>query len=155
MNLIKSYKNLLLLDHNLQYYHHNTFFIRFIYSKTNFKEIFKIFFNDVFIFFTLIFQIKYFYNLDLYFFLWAQIFIYLLFSAKLLFSRLRYKGFYKSTFKCLECGKLTEIRLDQCQHCHSEVHKNQREYKDKRISVILNRKFKTIKRLIDQYKWRC
>jgi uncharacterized paraquat-inducible protein A len=152
MNLIKSYKNLLLLDHNLQYYHHNTFFIRFIYSKTNFKEIFKIFFNDVFIFFTLVFQIKYFYNLDLYFFLWTQIFIYLLFSAKLLFSRLRYKGFYKSTFKCLECEKLTKIRLNRCQHCHSEIHKNQKEYKEKRKHIIFNRKIEKIQKRLNEIK---
>ena len=154
MNLINSYKNYLLLDHNKQYYHYNTFFFRFIKSETNFKEIFQIFINDGLIIFMLVFQIEYFYKLNLYFFLWTHFLIYFLLSTKLILIRLRYKGFNKPFFKCLECGKLTKIRLDQCQYCYSEVHKNQREYKEKRRSVILNRKFKTIKRLIDQYKSR-
>ena len=152
MNLAKSYKNYLLLDHNRQYYHYNTFFLRFIKSRTNFREIFKIFFNDALIILMLVFQIKYLYNLDLYFLLWTHISIYLLLSAKLLFVRLKFKGFYKSIFKCLECGKLTEIRLDQCKHCHSKTHKNQDEYKEKRRSIILKKKFNTIQRLIEQYK---
>jgi hypothetical protein len=152
MHLAKSYKNYLLLDHNRQYYHYNTFFFRFIKSKVYFKEIPIVFFNDALILLTLVFNIKYFYNLDLYFLLWTHISIYLLLSAKLLFIRLRYKGFYKPIFKCLECGKLTEIRLDKCKHCHSKIHKNQDEYKEKRRNVIIKKKFKKIERLVEQYK---
>jgi hypothetical protein len=154
MHLAKSYKNYLLLDHNRQYYHYNTFFFRFIKSKVYFKEIPIVFFNDALILLTLVFNIKYFYNLDLYFLLWTHISIYLLLSVKLLFVRLRYKGFYKSIFKCLECGKLTEIRLDNCKHCHSKIHKNQDEYLEKRRNVIIKKRLDTIKRLVEQYKRR-
>lgn len=152
MNLLKSYKNYLLLDHNRQYYNYNTFFFRFIKSKTNFREIFQIFVNDFLIILMLVVQIEIFYKINLYFFIWINILIYSSLSTKLLIIRWRYKGFYKSIFKCLECGKLTEIRLDKCKHCHSQIHKNQDEYKDKRRSIIIDKKFKKIERLIEQYK---
>jgi len=91
MNLIKTYKNYLLLDHNRQYYYYNTFFLRFIKSETNFREIFQIFLNDGFIILMLVLQIEYFYKVNLYFFIWTHLLTYFLLSAKLILIKLKYK----------------------------------------------------------------
>ena len=79
MNLIKKYTEVLIKEHNLDYYHYNTFPIRFLRSQTNIKEIFIIFCNDGFVLFTLIYQIKLFYKTDLYFFIFFW-FIYYFFG---------------------------------------------------------------------------
>jgi hypothetical protein len=43
---------------------------------------------------------------------------------------------------------MTKITLDNCQHCGSAVHKNQREYFVKRKKILEEKKWK---RIIERY----
>ena len=149
MNLLKRYNTYLLLDHNKDYYFYNTFPIRFLKSQTTIREISQIFFNDGLILLILCYQINLFYKINLYFFFIFWGIFYLIGILKFFITRIIYKGFYKSIFKCLDCGKLTKIRLNNCQHCNSVIHKNQTEYIEKRNRSIVKKKLNIIKRCLN------
>ena len=68
MNLKTSYINFLKQKHNSEYYLWNTYPVRFLKSETNFGEIFIVFLHDSIVLLLLTYQIKLFYNIDLYFF---------------------------------------------------------------------------------------
>lgn len=144
MGLKERYNKYLLKEHNKDYYYYNTFPIRFLRSQTNFKEIFQIFFNDGLILLALVYQLKLFYKIDLYYFFIPWIICYLVLFSKFLYFKIKFKGFYKSIFKCLECEKMTKITLDNCQHCDSTVHKNQIEYFKKKKEIIIKKRWNRI-----------
>jgi|688.fasta_scaffold245428_1 hypothetical protein len=152
MGLIERYNKYLLRDHNKDYYFYNTFPVRFLKSNTSIKEIFQIFFNDGIVLLVLIYQIKLFYKIDLYFLFITWIIYYVVLLTKFFYFKIKYKGFYKPIFKCLECGKLTKITLENCQHCSSPVHKNQEEYIEKRKRSIIRKDLDKMKKMVDRLK---
>jgi hypothetical protein len=79
MNLKTSYINFLKQKHNSEYYLWNTYPVRFLKSETNFGEIFIVFLHDSIVLLLLTYQIKLFYNIDLYFF-FIPFFIYYFFG---------------------------------------------------------------------------
>jgi hypothetical protein len=89
-------------------------------------------------------QLDIFFKINIFIILWIYLSIFAIFSVKLIICRILYKGFNKPIFKCLDCEKMTKITLDNCQHCGSAVHKNQREYFVKRKKVLQEKRWKRV-----------
>jgi len=144
MGLIEAYKRYLLLEHNREFYKHNTFLIRFFKSETDIEEIFDMLHREGLSLLVIVVQLDIFFKINIFIILWIYLSIFVIFSVKLIIYRILYKGFNKPIFKCLDCEKMTKITLDNCQHCGSAVHKNQGEYFVKRKKILQEKKWKRI-----------
>ncbi len=146
MGLIEAYKRYLLLEHNREFYKYNTFLIRFFKSETDLEEIFEMLHREGLSLLVIVVQLDIFFKINIFIILWIYLSIFAIFSVKLIICRILYRGFNKPIFKCLDCEKMTKITLDNCQHCSSPVHKNQREYFVKRKRVLQENRIKRIMR---------
>jgi len=144
MGLIEAYKRYLLLEHNREFYKHNTFLIRFFKSETDIEEIFDMLHREGLSLLVIVVQLDIFFKINIFIILWIYLSIFAIFSVKLMICRILYKGFNKPIFKCLDCEKMTKITLDNCQHCGSAVHKNQMEYFKKKKEVIIKKRWNRI-----------